>query len=131
MSRGSIPERDDREQARVCARALEAARASLGALDAIREDEALPAARDVQMGIALHLGTPLYGNIGARRRLDFTVIGASVNEVCRLEPLTKELAVPIVVSERFVRACDAVAFEPLGVQELRGISRSVAVYTPS
>lgn len=37
------------------------------------------------------IGDALYGNIGARDRLDFTVIGAAVNEACRVESLCKEL----------------------------------------
>jgi class 3 adenylate cyclase len=70
-----------------CRRALTAGVRALASVRQWREQSGL----DVQIGIALHIGRVMYGNIGGRERLDFTVIGASVNEVCRVESLAKEL----------------------------------------
>ena len=39
------------------------------------------------MGIALHVGEVVYGNIGTPGRLDFTVIGEAVNRVARGESM--------------------------------------------
>ena len=49
-------------------------------------------------------GQVMYGNIGARDRLDFTVISSAVNEACRLEALCKPLGTPLALSEAFARA---------------------------
>ena len=48
--------------------------------------------------VALHIGTAIYGNIGAADRLDFTVIGPAVNLVSRIEAVAKTLNLPIVAS---------------------------------
>jgi adenylate cyclase len=114
----------------VCRRALGAAQEAVASLEALRREAPLPGAAGLRMGVALHLGIALYGNIGARRRLDFTVIGASVNEVCRLEPLTKRLRVPIVVSSRFAASCAGAEFSSLGSHRLRGVSEEVEVFAP-
>jgi adenylate cyclase len=56
----------------------------------------------LKVGVALHVGSLLHGNIGSRERLDFTVVGAALTEVCRLEPLCRTIGVPLVMSNRFV-----------------------------
>ena len=77
-----------------CAREMGVA---LTALNARRATRDLPPLR---MGVGVHTGEVIAGNIGAPgRRLEFTVIGDSVNVVARLEGLTKEAGVPVLVSE--------------------------------
>jgi adenylate cyclase len=123
-------EAGDLQRGATCQRALKAAQTALASLEALRREAPLPGSDALNMGVALHLGTALFGNIGARRRLDFTVIGAAVNEVCRLEPLTKRLRVPLVVSESFAQSCPGAALESLGRHRLRGVSEAVEVFAP-
>ena len=71
-----------------------------------REAADLPFA---DVDIALHVGEVLYGNVGAVDRLDFTVIGPTVNEVVRMEKLCEPLGQQILFSSRFAEAagrCD-------------------------
>jgi class 3 adenylate cyclase/uncharacterized protein (DUF427 family) len=82
-----------------CRHAIEAARAAgqrIAAANVARPD--LPA---LGYGIGLHVGDVTYGNIGVPQRLQFTVIGSAANEASRIEGMTKELRVPVLVSARF------------------------------
>lgn len=80
-------------------------------------------------GIGVHVGDVMYGNIGSKSRLDFTVIGPAVNIASRLETLTKTLKRPVLMSEAFIELAGEVrAFERLGEHKLRGLDTSINVY---
>src|SRR6266480_1045317 len=83
----------------------------------------------LQIVVALHAGTVIYGNIGAADRLDFTVIGPAVNLVSRVEAVAKTLNLPIVVSDEFARAYGE-PLRPLGRYILRGLATAHELYTP-
>jgi len=83
--------------------------------------------RPLRSGIALHMGEVFFGNMGAPERLDFTVIGRAVNEVSRVEALTKELGRPVLVSEPVARLLER-ELENMGSHQLRGFSGRVALY---
>ena len=57
----------------------------------------------LRMGIGLHLGPAIIGEMGWGRAASLTAIGDTVNVASRLEALTKELGVQLVVSERLAR----------------------------
>ena len=71
----------------------------------------------------------MYGNIGARNRLDFTVISAAVNEACRLEALCKPLNTPLTLSEAFVNAIEPAGIVALGEHTLKGVRAPIRVFT--
>ena len=70
---------------------------------------------DMVQGLPHASGEIGYGNIGAKDRLDFTVISAAVNETCRLETLCQPLKTPLTMSEAFVKAAQPEAVAPLQV----------------
>ena len=58
----------------------------------------------VTMGISIHTGEVVVGNIGFEKKMDYTVIGDPVNTVFRLQNLTKSIPNGILVSEHTLRA---------------------------
>jgi adenylate cyclase len=114
------------DRADACRRALEAAE---DALDAMRGLTVPSDGAAVSLGIGLHEGEVLYGNVGAAGRLDFTVIGPAVNEVCRIESLCKDLGVPLLMSARFAAACPQARVVSLGQHQLKGVAQPQEVCT--
>jgi adenylate cyclase len=100
--------------------------ANLKRTNARRGDFALPL---LNHGIGLSSGSVSYGNIGARERLDFTVIGAAVNLASRIEGLTKTLREPVLCSEDFA-ALSGVAMRDCGGVALKGIALEAHVFAP-
>ncbi len=81
-------------------------------------------------GVGVHVGDVMYGNIGSRKRLDFTVIGPAVNVASRLEALTKEIKRPVLFSRAFTKMVEGeFELESLGSFPLRGLGEPVDVFT--
>src|SRR5206468_7308550 len=113
---------DHAERAVRCALAM---RAALAVMNRDRRDP-------LRMGIGIHSGPVVVGDIGAPRRREYTAIGDAVNVAARIQDLTKTTGASIVVSEatrRFVG--DAVAFVTAGPARLRGRPEAVDAYVPA
>jgi adenylate cyclase len=78
-------------QPTACANLLRAVAESRQALVILNEKNSETGRAPLKYGIGVHVGDVMYGNIGSRTRLDFTVIGPAVNMASRLEALTKQL----------------------------------------
>ena len=110
--------------------ALDAAMQAVEAVRGLESDPSLANEPPLEIVIALHIGTAIYGNIGAADRLDFTVIGPAVNLVSRIESVAKALNQPIVVSDDFARAYGG-SLHPLGRHELRGLATPHDLFAPA
>jgi len=109
--------------------ALEAAVEALAAVRELGDELAAAGEPPLQIVVALHAGTVIYGNIGAADRLDFTVIGPAVNLVSRVEAVAKTLNLPIVVSDEFARAYGG-PLRSLGTHQLRGLAVPHELFAP-
>ncbi len=80
-------------------------------------------------GIAMSTGTVVYGNIGIATRLTFSAIGPTVNEVARIERLTKALREPVLVTEPIARAMPSL-WRSCGNHPLEGVTGTTALFAP-
>jgi len=71
----------------------------------------------IRLGIGLNAGRVFVGNIGGEGKRQFTVLGHAVNLAARCEEATKELHVPIVMSEEFARRLPPALFALLQKHE--------------
>ena len=110
-----------------CAHALLAAADALEAINQLNRSQQLESV--LAIGIALHVGEVMYGNIGSRERLDFTVISSAVNETCRLEALCKTMKTPLMLSKPFANALTNEDLVDLGPQVLKGVTSPVRVFS--
>ena len=120
------------DDASACLGALDAAadfRTRIAALNARRSAAGLPV---TDAHVALHVGEVLYGNVGSPRRLDFTVLGAAVNEAARIEAMCGSLDRPVIVSSAFAQASGAARSRlvSLGRYALKGVAKPQELFTP-
>jgi adenylate cyclase len=117
----------DRSEA--CVRALDAALAADAAMKQLNEARS---GRPVTgFTLALHEGEVHSGNIGSKDRLDFTVVGPAVNELIRIQAMSRTLDQPILVSASFAEACTPQRdrLVSVGRYALRGVGRPQELFT--
>jgi adenylate cyclase len=76
----------------------------------------------------LHTGPVTYGNIGSPDRLDFTVVGPTVNIVSRLEAVAKSTNCPAVCSREVAALLPAEAISPLGSFAFKGVPDEQTIF---
>jgi adenylate cyclase len=127
---------DDARRAVACAVAMQEA---LAGLNRANEAEGLPR---LEMGIAVHTGDVIVGNIGSERRTKYGVVGSAVNHAGRIESFTvggqvlisdatlREAGAGVRVGERL--AVDAKGTrEPIVVYDLRGMGEAEVPGAPA
>jgi adenylate cyclase len=114
-----------------CSRALDAVVVAERDVEQLNQRRARDQLPTTAVDFALHVGDVLYGNIGSRDRLDFTVVGPAVNEASRLESMCGALDQRVVVSEEFVSAGPECRdrLVSLGRYMLRGVQRPQELFT--
>jgi adenylate cyclase len=112
--------------------ALLAAQASLEMLQRLKELNekwASEGRKQLAIGIGLNTGDVIFGNVGAGKKIEFTVIGDAVNLAARLESLNKEYKTSIIISEfTLAKLGTAAVVEPLGGVKVKGKTVETQIY---
>jgi adenylate cyclase len=128
MAEFGVPRsRGDAEEALAAVRAALAMRESLERLNVELVEAGRPPLRQ---GIGLHFGEVIAGNLGSSQRLEFTVVGASVNVASRLEGLTRSFPEhTILISGALLELLpDLLEVVPLGEHRLKGWPEPLEVF---
>ncbi len=122
---------DDATRTLACCRAIAAA------VEGWNAERRAAGSPPVRIGIGAHYGPVVLGDIGDERRLEFAVLGDTVNVASRLEALTRTLACTILASDELVRAARAESdrietllegFARIAPQELRNRDERVEAW---
>jgi adenylate cyclase len=103
--------------------------AALAIADAVERLGAEGRIAPTRIGIGLHAGDAVTGSVGSAERREYTIIGDTVNVAARVEQLTKQYGVVLLVTESVWRAVEATrAGRALDAVAVRGRAEPVAIY---
>lgn len=118
--------------------ALTCARAMLDALDQLNERRVSANEQPIGIGVGVHYGPAVLGDIGSERSMSFAVIGDTVNSASRLEGLTRLLDTDLVASATLIERVREEAgggepailegFEDGGEQQVRGRNDKIPIF---
>jgi adenylate cyclase len=85
---------------------------------------------EIHIGVGLNTGSMAVGNMGSSFRRAYTVLGDPVNLAARLEGLTKQYGVGILVSETTKDATTGIVYRELDRVRVKGKGQAVSIYEP-
>ncbi len=106
-------------------RAVKTAQGMLERLKHLNERKSL--SHPLQLRIAINSGKAIVGDVGSSQRVDYTVLGGTVNLASRLETVCRPGAC-VISEETYRRLDDQQAFYPIGKSKFKGIDRPITVY---
>ena len=129
MAFWGVPEAQPDHAMRACRAALAIRRVAAEQNSELRERGLPP----IRLRVGIHTGEVIVGNIGAPGRINYTIVGDTVNTANRLEQLGKSVDpeaadVAIVISEVTYKKLDGIEARSGGQQAIRGREGETAIY---
>lgn len=118
---------EDQDHAR---HGVEAALAMSGTLEEVNRSFKEKGWKPIAIGVGLNTGSMNVGNMGSDFRLAYTVLGDTVNLGSRLEGLTKQYGVMIIISESTFQAVPGLVGRELDVVRVKGKDQPVTILEP-
>lgn len=115
------------EERAVCEAALDAAVDAFASIAVVNHKRRRAGGPQIEFGLGLHLGTVTHANVGAPNRLAFNVVGPAVNKTARIQALTKEAGIPLLMSREFAARISR-PLRSAGSFALRGVAGTQEVF---
>ncbi|MDX1507702.1 MAG: adenylate/guanylate cyclase domain-containing protein, partial [Woeseiaceae bacterium] len=110
--------------------AVTSAFAMLRAVHELDEPFAAKGWPSIRVGVGIASGPMNVGNMGSEFRVAYTVMGDTVNLGSRLEGLTKQYGVDILVNERTTKLAEQFAYREIDLVRVKGKTEPAAIYEP-
>lgn len=125
MAMWGAPSSTGQDEALATMAALEM-RIELNKLNELRIGRGQP---PIMIGVGLHCGEAVAGTIGSRSRLEYTIIGDTVNQASRLEASTKAFGTDIIISEEMMnKVKEYFMIDYAGAAEVKGKSEPLKMF---
>ena len=122
-----FPCEDEQDLASAVAAATRALEASLNMVENVNREREKEGLIPIRFGVGLNTGTVMFGNIGVPERLSFSVIGPTVNEVNRIEAMTKALEHPALATASIAGQRPG-QWHSVGEHRLAGVSQPMELF---